>query len=72
MFRTSRTARRGRAALTWLGEWQLPGPERRAARSEHAAEREMRRERDSDQGAAARAAALEAEARHDRNFGRVM
>ena len=43
MFRTSRTARRGCAALTWMGEWRLPGPGRRAARSE----RQMRRERDS-------------------------
>ena len=69
MFRTSRTARRRRAALTWLGEWRLPGPDRRAARSERDAERQMRRERDNEQSAAARAAALEAEARHDRNFG---
>lgn len=47
MFRTSRTARRGRAALTWMGEWKLPGPERRPARSERDAERQTRRERDS-------------------------
>ena len=63
MFRTSRTATRGRAALTWLGEWRLPGPERRAARSEHAAEREMRRERDNEYSAERRAAALDAELR---------
>jgi hypothetical protein len=69
MFRTSRTARRGRAALTWMSEWRLPGPERRAARSERDAERQMRRERDNEQSAASRTAALEAEARHDRNFG---
>ena len=69
MFRTSRTARRGRAALTWMGEWRLPGPERRAARSERDAERQMRRERDNEESAAIRAAALEAEARRDRNFG---
>ena len=69
MFRTSRTYRRGRAAVTWLGELRLTGPERRAARSERAVEREMHRERDNEQDAAARAAALEAEARHDRNFG---
>ena len=29
MFRTSRTYRRGREKLTWLGEWRLSGPERR-------------------------------------------
>ena len=69
MFRTSRTARRGRAALTWLGEWRLTVPERRAARWERAAERQMRRERDNEESAAIRAAALEAEARRDRNFG---
>ncbi len=62
MFRTSRTARRGRAALTWLGEWRLPGPERRAARAEREAERQMRRERDANEYSGdARAAALEAE-----------
>ena len=69
MFRTSRTARRGRAALTRISEWRLPGPERRAARSERDAERQMRRERDSQDSNERRAAALEAEARHDRNFG---
>jgi hypothetical protein len=70
MFPTSRTARRGRVALTWLGEWRLPGPERRAAHSERAAEQQMRRERDNqEQSAVARAAALDAEVRHDRNFG---
>ena len=71
MFRTSRTYRRGRTAVTWLGELRLTGSERRAARSERAAERQMRRERDNEQSAAARAAALEAEARHD-NFGGMM
>ena len=43
MFRTSRTARRGRAALTWMGEWRLPASERRAARSTRDDEREMLR-----------------------------
>ncbi len=61
MFRTSRTARRGRAALTWMGEWKLPGPERRAARSEREAERQMRLERDNEYSEAARSAAVEAE-----------
>jgi hypothetical protein len=62
MFRTSRTARRGRATLTWLGEWRLSGPERRAARSERAAEQQMRRERDGTlYGETARRAAVEAE-----------
>jgi hypothetical protein len=69
MFRTSRTARRGRAALTWMSEWRLPGPERRAARSERDAERQMHRERDNEESAAMRAAALDAEARRDRNYG---
>jgi hypothetical protein len=61
MFRTSRTARRGRAALTRLGEWRLPPAERRAARAERDAESQMRRERDNMESATARAAALEAE-----------
>jgi hypothetical protein len=52
-----------------MSEWRLPGPERRAARSERDAERQMRRERDSQDSNERRAAALEAEARHDRNFG---
>ena len=43
MFRTSRTARRGRAALTWMGEWRLSGSERRAARSARDDEREILR-----------------------------
>jgi len=67
MFRTSRTARRGRAALRWMGEWKLPGPERRAARSEREAERQMRRERDSEHTAERRAAALAAEADRQKN-----
>src|SRR5947208_603075 len=45
MFRTSRTARRGRAALTWLGEWRLPRRERGAARSARGVERKIRLER---------------------------
>jgi hypothetical protein len=62
MFRTSRTYRRGRVALTWLGEWRLTGPERRASRSERAAVQQMRRERDGTQyGETARRAAIEAE-----------
>ena len=43
MFRTSRTARRGRAALTWMGEWRLSGSERRAARSARDDERQILR-----------------------------
>jgi hypothetical protein len=69
MFRTSRTARRGRALLTWAREWTLPPPERRAARAEHEAERQMRRERDNDQSATIRAAAVEAERRKYQNWG---
>ena len=60
MFRTSRTARRGRAALTWLGELPVAGPERRAARSARGFERQVR---ENEYSAAARAAALEAERR---------
>ena len=69
MFRTGRIARRGRTTLTWIGERRLPGDERHAARAERETERQMRRERDNDQSAAIRAAALEAEARRDRNWG---
>ena len=71
MFRTSRTARRGRVALTWMGEWKLPGTERRVARSEREAERQLQRERDNDNEHRAenRAAAVEAKARHDRSDG---
>jgi len=41
VFRTSLTARRGRAALRWMGEWRLPRSERRAARSARNDEREI-------------------------------
>jgi hypothetical protein len=43
MFRTSRTASRGRAALTWMSEWRLSGSERRAARSARNFERQTLR-----------------------------
>jgi hypothetical protein len=46
MLRTSRTYRRGVQALTWLGEWRLPPPERRAARAERETERRLYLERD--------------------------
>jgi hypothetical protein len=46
MLRTSRTYRRGVLALTWLGEWRLPPPERRAARAERETERRLYLERD--------------------------
>ena len=49
--------------LTWLQEMRLPGPERQAARAEREAERQMTRERDNEETAARRAAALEAESR---------
>ena len=49
--------------LTWLQEMRLPGPERQAARAEREAERQMKRERDNEETAARRAAALEAESR---------
>ena len=70
MFRTSRTYRRGQAALTWLGEWRLSGPERRAARSEREAEQQMRRERDGAfYGEGARRAAIEAERQREGGAG---
>ena len=47
--------------MTRLREWRMPGPERRAARSARAAERQMRRERDSQHRNEQRLAALEAE-----------
>jgi hypothetical protein len=51
------------APLTWWQEMRLPRPERQAARAERAVEMQMRRERDNEQSAARRAAALEAESR---------
>ena len=64
MFRTSRTARRGRAAATWVAEWGLPRPDRRAARAERATLATLALERDNTQHTPwARAAALEAEQR---------
>jgi hypothetical protein len=51
-----------------MGEWRLPGPERRAARSERAAERQMRRERDNEHTAEQRAATLAAEAHRQKNI----
>jgi hypothetical protein len=53
-----------------MGEWRLSGPERRAARSARAFEQQLRRERDSQDSNERRAAALEAEARSQRNQGR--
>jgi hypothetical protein len=47
----------------WLREMRLPRPERQAARAERASEREIRRERDNEYGAARRAAATDAESR---------
>ena len=49
--------------LTWWQEMRLPRPERRAARAERETEYLLRRERDNEQSAARRAAALEAESR---------
>ena len=70
MFRTSRTYRRGHAAMTWLGEWRLSGPERRAARSARAAEQQMRRERDGAlYSETARRAAIEAERQREGGAG---
>lgn len=70
MLRTTRTYRRGQAAMTWLAEWWLPPPERRAARSEREVERRMRLERDNTQHTAwARAARTEAERRRWAGWG---
>ena len=70
MLRTTRTYRRGKAALTWLGEWRLPPPERRAARAARDAERRMWLERDDTSHLASRrAAATEAERRRWAGWG---
>jgi hypothetical protein len=66
MLRTTRTARRGRAAVTWLAEWGLPAGERRAARAERATLRVLALQRDNTEHTPwARAAALDAERRRD-------
>ena len=70
MLRTTRAARRGQAAVTWLGELRLPAAERRAARAERAVMRRLRLERDNTEHTPwARAAALEAERRRWGGFG---
>ena len=70
MFRSSRTARHGRAALIWLGERRLPAPERRAARAERAVLAALRLERDNTLYTPwARAAELEAERRRWGGYG---
>ncbi len=58
-----------RSAPEVLRELRLPRAERAAARAERAVEREMRRERDNQETAARRAAAIEAESRRYSNFG---
>ena len=70
MLRTPRSARRGRAALSWIGEWRLPGPERGAARAERATLQALRLERDNTLYTPwARAAELEAERRRWGGYG---
>jgi hypothetical protein len=64
-------SRRRRATLfSRMRELTLPRAERRAARSERLAERQMRRERDNTETAARRAAAMQAESqsRHSGGF----
>jgi hypothetical protein len=61
MFRTSRMARRGRRAATLILELRLPRDERRAARAERAAERQMNLERDNPHSAERRADAAKGE-----------
>ena len=48
-------ARRGRRAATWISELRLPRDERRAARAEREAERQMSLERDNPYSAERRA-----------------
>ena len=70
MLRTSRTWRRGQAALTWLAEWRLSGPERRAARAERATLAVLSLERDNFEHTPwRRAAAVEAERRRFNGWG---
>jgi len=45
-----------------IREWRLPRPEREAAAAERRAEHEVRRERDNQESAARRAAALDVKA----------
>jgi hypothetical protein len=66
MFRTSRMARRGRRAAARILELRLPRDERRAARAERAAERQMNLERDNPYSAERRA-----DAAKGRRSGRV-
>jgi hypothetical protein len=54
---------RHRSPVAVVHEWLLPGPDRRAARSERRVEAAMRRERESVHTPERRAAALEAEVR---------
>jgi hypothetical protein len=67
MFRTGRLARRTRNARTWIRERRLSPPERRAAQSERAAERQMRTERDNQHTAERRAGAIAAESARQEN-----
>jgi hypothetical protein len=57
--------------LARLRELRLPAPERRAARAERAAEAQIRRERDNQETAERRAAALEADAHRYDGYGRT-
>jgi hypothetical protein len=67
MFRIGRIAKRGRVISTWVRERRLPRPERRAARAELAAERQMRAERDNRQTPERRAGARAAERARQEN-----
>ena len=57
-----------RSPAAVVREWRLPGPERRAARSERRVEEQIRRERDPTWKAECRAAAVEAERRKNAPF----
>jgi hypothetical protein len=57
----------GRLA-TWIGDLRLPPDERRAAKAERRAEKEIRRERDWSDEHARQRAATEAEARRNHQY----
>jgi hypothetical protein len=55
-------------AWAWVRAYGLPPAERRAAHAELRAEREIRRERDNQETAERRAAAVRAESRRDSGY----
>jgi hypothetical protein len=61
--------RRGASPAQFLRELTLPRAERRAARAERRAEKDMRLQRDNPYNAASRADRIEAERRRNNLFG---